>query len=269
VFQIIKDKVRLLSVKDKEPYLRVKEITGIMPRDITLYRTALKHRSVSRGEKSDKRVNNERLEYLGDAVLGAVVADILYKRYPTRQEGFLTTLRSKIVRRDTLNQLAVQLGLDKLVLHEGPVTSAHNSYMNGNAFEAFVGALYLDRGYRACCRFMDKVVLARHINIDEMSQKEVNYKSKLIEWCQKYQLQFQFDMVSQKMLPDRTTPVFVSRLTIEGIFCGSGEGYSKKESQQQAARQGYQKVRRDVNLVNRLLEARNKRKAQKESTARK
>ena len=242
--------------------MRIKKITGILPHDISIYKTALKHRSATRGEKGDKRVNNERLEYLGDAVLGAVVADILYKRYPTRQEGFLTTLRSKIVRRDTLNQLAVQLGLDKLVLHTGPVTSGHNSYMNGNAFEAFFGALYLDRGYRACCRFIDKVVLARYINVDEVSQKEVNYKSKLIEWCQKYQLKAQFDMVSQKLLPDRSTPVFVSRLTIEGIFCGSGEGYSKKESHQQAARQAYNKVRRDVNLVNQMIEARNKRKAQ-------
>ena len=111
--------------------MRIKKITGILPHDISIYKTALKHRSATRGEKGDKRVNNERLEYLGDAVLGAVVADILYKRYPTRQEGFLTTLRSKIVRRDTLNQLAVQLGLDKLVLHTGPVTSGHNSYMNG------------------------------------------------------------------------------------------------------------------------------------------
>lgn len=259
VFQKFKDRVRLLSVKDRGPYLRVKNITGIMPRDINLYRTALKHKSLSRGEKGERRVNNERLEYLGDAVLGAVVADILYKRYPTRQEGFLTTLRSKIVRRDTLNQLAVQLGLDKLVLHDGPVTSAHNSYMNGNAFEAFIGALYLDRGYRACCKFIDKVVFSRHINIEEMSQKEVNYKSKLIEWCQKYQLAHQFDIVSQKILADRTTPIFVSRLTIEGIYVGRGEGYSKKESHQQAARQGYQKVRRDVNLVNRLIEARNER----------
>ena len=259
MFQKLKDKVRLLSIRDKGPYLRIKAITGIMPRNIGLYRTALMHKSASRGERGDRRVNNERLEYLGDAVLGAVVADLLYKRYPTRQEGFLTTLRSKIVRRDTLNTLAVQLGLDKLVLHEGPVTSAHNSYMNGNAFEAFIGALYLDRGYRACCRFVDKVVLGHHINIEEMSQKEVNYKSKLIEWCQKYQLAFEFGLVSQKILPDRTTPKFTSRVTIEGIYCGNGEGFSKKESHQQAARSAYNKVRRDVAFVNRLIEARNKR----------
>lgn len=250
--------------------MRIKRITGFLPHDISLYRTALMHKSLARRsqdvvvgkgkETAERPVNNERLEYLGDAVLGAIVADILYRRYPKRQEGFLTTLRSKLVRRDTLNQLAVQLGLDKLVLHEGPVTSAHNSYMNGNAFEAFIGALYLDRGYGDCKQFVSDVVFSKYINIEEASKKEENYKSKLIEWCQKHQLSFQFDIVSQKILPDRATPKFVSRVTIEGQYCGNGDGYSKKESHQNAARQAYNKVRRDVAFVNLLIETRNRRK---------
>ena len=260
VFKGLRQNVRLLTAKDKEPYLRLKRITGYLPYDLGLYRTALMHKSASRGEDKSHHINNERLEYLGDAILGAVVADLLYQRYPNKQEGYLTTLRSKLVRRDTLNQLAVQIGLDKLVLHEGPVTSAHNSYMNGNAFEAFFGALYLDRGYAVCQKFMRNVIFRRFINIDEMSQKEENYKSKLIEWCQKHQLAIEFEMLSQKMLSDRTTPKFVSRVVIEGVYCGQGDGFSKKESHQQAARQAYQKVRRDVAFVNRLFEERSKRK---------
>lgn len=256
VFQGIKHNVRLLFRKDKEPYFRVRRITGYLPHNLSLYRTALRHKSFSRSEDG-RHVNNERLEYLGDAVLGAVVADILYERYPKKQEGFLTTLRSKLVRRDMLNQLAVQIGLDKLILHDGPVTSAHNSYMGGNAFEAFVGALYLDRGYKACRQFVRRVILRKFVNLEELAQKEENYKSRLIEWCQKNQLSCQFEMISQKILSDRTTPKFVSRVIIEGIYCGQGEGFSKKESHQQAARQAYQKVHRDVAFVNRLHEARN------------
>ena len=258
VFQGFKQHVRLLFRKEKEPYFRVRRITGFMPHNLNLYRTALRHKSLSRGENGGRNVNNERLEYLGDAVLGAVVADILYERYPRKQEGFLTTLRSKLVCRERLNQLAVQIGLDKLVLHDGPVTSAHNSYMNGNAFEAFVGALYLDRGYMACKQFVRRVILRKFVDLDELSKKEENYKSRLIEWSQKHQLECRFELISQKMLSDRTTPKFVSRVTIEGVYCGQGEGFSKKESHQQAARQAYNKVHRDVAFVNRLFEARNK-----------
>ncbi|MCR4613464.1 MAG: ribonuclease III [Bacteroidaceae bacterium] len=262
VFQGLKQNVRLLFRKDKEPYFRVRRITGFLPNNLGLYRTALRHKSVSRTEDGRSQVNNERLEYLGDAVLGAVVADILYERYPNKQEGFLTTLRSKLVRRDMLNQIAVQIGLDKLVLHEGPVTSAHNSYMNGNAFEAFVGALYLDRGYAACQQFVRRVILRKFVNIEELAKKEENYKSRLIEWCQKHQLECRFEIISQKLLSDHTTPKFVSRVTIEDVYCGQGEGFSKKESHQQAARQAYHKVRRDVAFVNSLIDARNNHKQQ-------
>ena len=217
--------------------MQLRNILGFLPRDIRLYQTALMHKSLTLREKGEKHINNERLEYLGDAVLSAVVADILYQRYPNKQEGFLTTLRSKLVRRDTLNKLAVQMGLDKLVLYSGRATSAHNSYMNGNAFEAFFGAIYLDRGYEYCMSFARDVIFKKYINIEEVSKTEENYKSKLIEWCQKYQFEFKFDIVSQKILQDRNTPKFVSRVTIEGVYCGTGDGYSKKASHQKAAQQ--------------------------------
>lgn len=239
--------------------MQLRNILGFLPRDIRLYQTALVHKSLTLREKGEKHINNERLEYLGDAVLSAVVADILYQRYPNKQEGFLTTLRSKLVRRDTLNKLAVQMGLDKLVLYSGRATSAHNSYMNGNAFEAFFGAIYLDRGYEYCMSFARDVIFKKYINIEEVSKTEENYKSKLIEWCQKYQFEFKFDIVSQKILQDRNTPKFVSRVTIEGVYCGTGDGYSKKESHQKAAQQAYKHIRRNAAFVNTLIDARSKR----------
>ena len=239
--------------------MQLRNILGFLPRDIKLYQTALMHKSLTLREKGEKHINNERLEYLGDAVLSAVVADILYQRYPNKQEGFLTTLRSKLVRRDTLNKLAVQMGLDKLVLYSGRATSAHNSYMNGNAFEAFFGAIYLDRGYEYCMSFARDVIFKKYINIEDVSKTEENYKSKLIEWCQKYQFEFKFDIVSQKILQDRNTPKFVSRVTIEGVYCGTGDGYSKKESHQKAAQQAYKHIRRNAAFVNTLIDARSKR----------
>jgi ribonuclease-3 len=250
MFSRLYDRIRLLFRKEKEPYLQLNRILGFMPHDLSIYRTALMHKSMHNvmREQGDTKhdSDNERLEFLGDAALGSIVADILYELYPNRQEGFLTTLRSKIVRRDTLNKLAVKIGLDKLVLYDERMShKAHNSYMNGNAFEAFFGAIYLDRGYDYCMRFMRKVIFKRYLNIEELSRKEVNYKSRLIEWCQHYQLPINFEMVSQKIQADRNTPVFVSRVLIAGIYCGMGEGYSKKESHQAAARQAYRHIKRD------------------------
>ncbi len=249
--------IRLLFHKEKEPFLRLHKILGFLPHDLSLYRTALMHKSMHKVQDSTGRfIHNERLEFLGDAILGAVVADILYFRYPNQQEGFLTTLRSKLVRRDMLNKLAVQIGLDKLVLHDERMSTAHNNYMNGNAFEAFIGAIYLDRGYSYCMRFMSEVVLEKFVNIDELSQKDENYKSKLIEWCQRYQFRPTFEIVSQKILPDRNTPIFVARILIDGAYSGQGEGFSKKEAHQKAASQALKKIRRDQAFVNHLMEAR-------------
>lgn len=239
--------------------MRLKRILGFLPHNIGIYREALMHKSAGAKDKGNKRINNERLEFLGDAVLSSVVADILYKRYPNKQEGFLTTLRSKLVRRDTLNDLAVKIGLDKLVLHDEQMQQAHNCYMNGNAFEAFFGAIYLDKGYDYCYHYINDVVLTKYIDVEEVSNTEENYKSKLIEWCQKYQLKVLFEIISEELMPDRNTPKFVSRVTIEGTYCGTGDGFSKKESHQNAAKQAYNHIKRDVAFANSLMNARAKR----------
>ena len=252
------DRVRLLLRKDKEPYLRLYNIMGFYPHDLSLYRVALMHRSTTSTNRKMRHVNNERLEFLGDAILGAVVADIVYDRYKKQQEGFLTTLRSKIVKRETLNELAVKIGLDKLVIHAERMIAAHNNYMNGNAFEAFIGAIYMDRGYEYCMYFMKERILQDFIDIDRMSNKEENYKSKIIEWCQHYQCQFDFVVTDEKM-ESGNAPKFFSEVRIEDVVCGKGTGYSKKESHQQAAQQAYRKVQSDVKFVNMLIDRRNQR----------
>lgn len=208
-------------------------------------------------------LNNERLEFLGDAVLGAVVADILYRHYGNKQEGFLTNLRSKIVCRKSLNELAVKLGLDKLVQHTGVITTGHNSFMNGNAFEAFFGAIYLDRGYAYCYKFMEQKVFKKYINVDDLSTKEGNFKSRLIEWCQKYQYQFEF---VRREVRDGNVPKFLTELYIEGAKIGKGQGYSKKESDQVAAQDALRKIA-ERNTIVRIKSARaeNKRRLAEEN----
>lgn len=270
----ILDMMRLLFRREKKPYLQLKAILGFYPRNIKLYQLALKHKSVAHFQREEQRMqgvydaksfnhdkmalNNERLEFLGDAILGAVVADILYRHYGNKQEGFLTNLRSKIVCRKSLNRLAVDIGLDKLIQHTGAVTTGHNSFMNGNAFEAFFGAIYLDRGYAYCYRFMEQQVFKRYINVDNLSKQEENFKSSLIEWCQKYQYQFVF---SQNEIREKNTPKFLSTLTIEGIVAGNGEGYSKKESDQNSARDALLHIRKDKNFAARIKEAKEVRKS--------
>ena len=252
------DKIRLLFRKDKEPFLKLYDIMGFYPHDISIYTQALMHRSCRQRSGSNRVLNNERLEFLGDALLSAVVADVLYERFQGQQEGFLTTLRSKIVKRETLNELAVNIGLDKLVKHSDHVGNAHNSYMNGNAFEAFFAAIYLDRGYDYCMQFMKERIFTKYIDIDKMSAKEENFKSKLIEWCQHYQCKFDFIVTAEKN-EGGNAPKFFSEVLIEGVSCGKGTGYSKKESHQQAAQSAYKKVRSNVGFVNQLMEMRNNR----------
>ena len=256
------DKIRLLFVSEKKPFLRLKSILGFYPRDIRLYQLALMHKSMAYHEQDHHFINNERLEFLGDAMLGAIVADILYKHYGNKQEGFLTTLRSKIVCRSSLNRISHDLGLDKLIRHAGAVTTGHNSFMSGNAFEAFVGAIYLDRGYKYCYRFIEEQVFEKHINIEEIAKQEKNFKSVLIEWCQKYQYKFEF--TQQESRDDKNTPVFHSSVCVEGIPCGTGDGYSKKESDQNAAQQALKRIKRDKELHNGIKSASDKVKVKSE-----
>lgn len=238
------DKIRLLFHKDRESYFCFYKILGFFPRNIRFYQQALLHKSTSVRSEKGRPLNNERLEFLGDAILDAIVGDIVYKHFEGRREGFLTNTRSKIVQRETLNKLAVEIGLDKLVKYSTR-SSSHNSYMYGNAFEAFIGAIYLDQGYERCKRFMEEKIFKNYIDLDKMSRKEVNFKSKLIEWSQKSKVEVSFELIEQ-FLDEDYNPMFHTEIRIEGISAGKGTGYSKKESQQNAAQAALKKIKNDA-----------------------
>ena len=203
------------------------------------------------------------MEFLGDAILDAIVGDIVYQHFQGKREGFLTNTRSKIVQRDTLNKIANEIGLNKLVKYDMNNVS-HNSYMGGNAFEALVGAVYLDRGYDYCMRFMRDRIIKQLINIDKVAYKEVNFKSKIIEWSQKNKVKTHFDLVKETRDEKGGSPVFYSEVIIEGICCGKGNGYSKKESQQLASKEALKKLKRNPKLIDEIFAIKSQRTAMEE-----
>ena len=252
----ITDRIRLFFRKEKEPYFRFYKILGFYPHNIEIYKQALLHKSSS-VKTQGRLVNNERLEFLGDAILDAVVADIVYKKFEGKREGFLTNTRSKIVQRETLNNIAINIGLDKLIKYSSK-QSSHNSYMSGNAFEALVGAIYLDRGYKACMKFMEKRIIGQYINLDKISRKEVNFKSKLIEWSQKNKFEIEFRLIGQS-LDESQNPIFETQILVENISGGTGKGYSKKESQQEAAHATMTMIKKDSVFIDAIFAAKNER----------
>ena len=256
------DRIKLPFRKGKELYLSLYQIIGVLPHNLSYYKTALLHKSVARRNDKGKPVNNERLEFLGDAILDAIVGDIVYARFPGKREGFLTNTRSKIVQRETLNRLANDLGITKLILSSGH-SQSHNSYLGGNAFEALVGALYLDHGYTACMKFMQRQILGDLINIDKLAYKEVNFKSKLIEWTQKHKVCLEFKPLSFGK-DKEGSPTFSFQVVLEGIACGEGNGYSKKESQQEAAKVTLQRIRKEAKFADKIFAAKKQRIALEE-----
>lgn len=247
------NRIKLPFRKEKELYLSLYEIIGFYPHNIDYYKQALMHKSVSRRNSKGRPVNNERLEFLGDAILDAIVGDIVFRHFEGKREGFLTNTRSKIVQRETLNRLANEIGVSGLIKSNSHSPS-HNSYMEGNAFEALVGAIYLDRGYNACMRFMQQRILSQLINLDKVAYKEVNFKSKLIEWCQKNKVKLEFKLVEQKY-DENNSPKFRYRVIIEGLEAGMADGYSKKESQQTASKLTLQSLRRNPQFIDEVFAA--------------
>ena len=252
----ITDRIRLFFRKEKEPYFRFYRILGFYPHNIEIYKQALLHKSSS-VKTQGRLINNERLEFLGDAILDAVVADIVYKKFEGKREGFLTNTRSKIVQRETLNNIAINIGLDKLIKYSSK-QSSHNSYMSGNAFEALVGAIYLDRGYETCMKFMEKRIIGQYINLEKISRKEVNFKSKLIEWSQKNKFEIEFRLIGQS-LDESQNPIFETQILVENISGGTGKGYSKKESQQEAAHATMTMIKKDSVFIDAIFAAKNER----------
>jgi ribonuclease-3 len=180
----------------------IKNIFGFYPGNIFLYKQAFRHKSASLQQKSGLRINNERLEYLGDAVLSLVVADYVFRRFPFENEGFLTQMRSKIVSRASLNKLSQKLGLKDFMYFANTDVRQMKS-VGGDAFEAFIGALYLDRGYAFTKKIIIRRILEVHFDLDQLKQAEISYKSKMIEWAQKTKKEYRFQILGEKNVRNR------------------------------------------------------------------
>lgn len=231
VLQKLYNELSLLFRKDKETRRMLYGVLGFVPSNISLYKLALTHSSHTLKKQN---MCNERLEYLGDAIIDAVVSDLLYSKYSKEREGFLTKSRSNLVRRETLNDVAIRLGLDELLVAHN-TGRQHNNYVYGNAFEAFVGAIYLDKGYSACRRFLLNRVYGKLVNIEEIVSSDDNFKSRLIELSQKMHLAVDFRLVREENRAGGQ--FFESEVYVCGELCGAGSGFSKRESQQAAAKE--------------------------------
>lgn len=205
-----------------------------MPGNLSLYRLAFRHKSVAQNVKKGVKNSNERLEFLGDAVLGSVVAEVLFKLYPYEDEGFLTELRSKIVSRVNLNQLARKLGFESLIEYDSRVLgSSRQGSLLGDAFEALIGAVYLDKGYNFTRNFLVNHIIKSHIDIHTLEQTETNFKSKLIEWCQRHGKDISFDLISNE--EGENTKLFTVQASVDGDIMGLGKEFSKKNAEKLAA----------------------------------
>ena len=244
--------IRLFFQPKKESYFVLKQILGYPPKRIEFYRIALLHKSSGREVAHSRYVNNERMEFLGDAILDAVVADIVFHRYPTKDEGFLTNTRSKIVKRETLNRVALELGLNRIITSSTRSTTP-NSHILGNALEAFIGAVYLDQGYEKTRQFIENKIIRPHIDIDSLVKEEVNFKSKLLEWAQKHKVELSYEVISSDSNRNRHS-IFESETLLNGLSAGSGNGHSKKESQQQASKSALDKLHSDKKFRLKVLD---------------
>ncbi len=243
--------IKLLFVKDKELYVFIHNITGYYPRDIKLYELAMIHRSKPIKLDNGTWANNERLEFLGDAVLDTVVADFLYDTYPGKHEGFLTSTRAKIVQRESLNRIGNSLHLDSHV-HALTHTSSHNSYICGNALEALVGAIYLDQGYKRCRKFIINRLVNKHFDLNDLVKTEQNFKSRLIEWTQKHRVTIEFELVDSYSDSDKN-PVFRTAVILGGLYASDAVGYSKKESHQSASHKALDRLKNDQQFCEQVL----------------
>lgn len=214
----------------------LRNILGYKPRTISLYKTALTHRSVREG--SDE--NNERLEYLGDAVLSALIADYLFKRYPYKEEGFLTEMRSKMVNRQQLNEIAVRMGLKKITLYNKMDGSLKVSQIFGNTLEALVGAIYLDIGYKRTARWVLDYIILPHMFMDDLENLEINHKNKLYGWANKNGRVLEFETLNEKLENGRR--LFTVAAVLDGKNIAEGRAFNKKDASQIAAQTAVEKL---------------------------
>lgn len=213
----------------------LRNILGFVPGNLHLYHLAFRHKSVAVLVKDGTKNSNERLEFLGDAVLGSVVAELLFKKYPYKGEGFLTEMRSKIVSRAHLNQLSRKLGLNELIQYDSRMVSYPNKQgsLLGDAFEALIGAVYLDKGYSFTKNFLINRIIKPHVDIQLLEQTETNFKSRLIEWCQQAGKDVAF-ILAENAAGD-SAKIFTIDAVVDGEVYGTGRDYNKKSAEKIAA----------------------------------
>lgn len=231
--------VKAFFSSDKTLYKYIKNIFGFYPGNIFLYKLAFKHRSIAIELIKGVRMSNERLEYLGDAILSAIVADFLFKKFPLKDEGFLTEMRAKIVNRSQLNKISRKLGLDKFIESDNDSKNLCKS-IKGDTFEAFLGALYLDKGYTFSKHVVINRIINVHYDIEELEKQENNYKSKLIEWAQKEKQEIEFRMVQEK--GEGYNKQYVVEVLLNNKVIGNGCDFSIKGAEQIAAEKAYTNI---------------------------
>lgn len=214
---------------------RIRKTLGFKVKNVGLYEIALIHKSASHRLADGTFIHNERLEYLGDAVLGAIVAEFMFKKFPDKDEGYLTEMRSKIVNRDTLNNLAAQSGLDNLIISKVPEDNSQN--LKGDALEALIGAIFLDFGYKKTKNILIEKIISKYVDLNQLQKTETNFKSKIIEWSQKNKQEILFKSFEEDTLGNKSNPTFVAQLFVVDKVIGTGKGNSKKEAEQKAAKQ--------------------------------
>jgi ribonuclease-3 len=221
-----------LSPADKQLKSSLKNTLGISPDNISLYAQAFRHNSIAKEIKEGIKDSNERLEYLGDSILNAIIAEYLFRKFPYKDEGFLTKMRSKIVSRDHLNQLSVKLGLNKFLTLTSDPGLKHSS-MHGDAFEALIGAIYIDKGFLYTKDFILNRILKFHVDVEKILLTETDFKSKLIEWSQRERLELQFKVVNED--GNGYEKQFVIGIFIKGESVSQAQHFSKKKAEQLSA----------------------------------
>lgn len=207
---------------------------GLFPRNLSLYRLAFIPKSALQKNPSGHHLNNERLEYLGDAVLDSIVASYLFNTFPDSDEGFLTKLRARIVKRKNLDSLATEIQLPRFI-NTRDLSGSKSKHIYGNALEALIGAIYLDLGYVAAKKFFEKKIMKRYIDLDQLAWKDPDYKSRIIEWTQKNRVEIAFES-KEEHISGSKSPSFISKIFLDEEEKGIGRGDSKKEAEQQAAK---------------------------------
>lgn len=228
--------IRRLFFKSENFSAKLKQLTGIAPSNTEMYQLAFRHSSVSEKEFE----SNERLEFLGDAVLSAVIADFLFKKFPYKNEGYLTDIRSKMVSRNQLNAIAHKMGIDQFIKFTSSDPMLNTRQLSGNALEALVGAVYLDKGFKAAEQFILRKIVKPFIDLEEIEITEFNYKSKLLEWTQKSGKALSFEVIHHSR--NRNHSLYKIAAMIDGAEWGMGEDTNKKNAEKQAAKNAFVKL---------------------------